>query len=331
MIRDARSPEFESPLLLKNLSMTSHDFLYVRGKPRLSAVRSWFLDLGGMDFDGLKEFFREWRDFDEYLVLQRQVWLGDRLERKTVAVKCSKRGNDVYRRRVERRLGRLRCNDGEFFRDTDKEPRSRVLFVTLTWDPKLCSVHEAWERVSADFNRWITGLRMRYGRISVLRTWEAHQNGYPHVHAMLIFHDYEFRAWKDLGVLHGHAIWRVEEKREFEHWHSWVDVRVARTFEAVVRYIGKRILYGTEKNQDEEHGDLTLALCWVFRKRSFSASKDLAKVLVDLISALHNSKGQVCLDGGFVRVTWVVLGVFSGVELGLDGSIWFSELKEVII
>ena len=74
-------------------------------KPRLAYARSYFLDsgYGDPDLKGLEAFYPEWRTFDEYMVLQKQTdklrMKGD-VEKETIAVKCAKRGNDVYWWRV---------------------------------------------------------------------------------------------------------------------------------------------------------------------------------------------------------------------------------------
>jgi hypothetical protein len=247
--------------------------------------------------------------------------MGDHSETKTIAVKCAKRGNDVYRARVRKRLVWFYGVDLEFFDKKDKVPKTKVLFFTLTIDPKRKSLEEAWETIGLDFNRWITGLRKAYGRISVLRTWEAQQNGYPHVHGILIFHDRDFEVWSQRRKENGELVWRISEKPEFEAFPGFVDIRAIRNLATVIRYVEKRIMFGQEKDlKDQDPGDLTLALCWVFGKRSFSVSRDLQKAMSDLISNLHNSNQgyQKTIEGDSLEVTWVFIGIFTLEELGLQ-------------
>jgi hypothetical protein len=153
---------------------------------------------------------------------------------------------------------------------------------------------------------------------------------------MLVLHDIELHAFKRLEQQKDGSfefVWRVEEKSEFEScWGAYVDVRATRTYSNVLRYLRKRSMFGTDKGS-AENGDLTLALCWLFRKRSFAMSKDLVVALSDLIAHLRISKKQTRLDGGFVKETWVWIGVFSAVELCnyspvdlTPGSIWSIEL-----
>ena len=64
-------------------------------------------------FEELQEFYEKWRDYAEYVVLQKQIdslrVIGE-VEKKTIAIKCSKRGNDVYWWRVDKRLRFLKMH-----------------------------------------------------------------------------------------------------------------------------------------------------------------------------------------------------------------------------
>jgi hypothetical protein len=307
--------------------------LYENGKPRLGWARSQFLQGGEyLDLVGLVGFYREWRDFVEYGVIQKQEWTRGSCKKTTLAVKCAKRGNDVYRRRVQGRmaifgrstpLGGL-GGDVEFFSWKDDLPKVSVVFVTLTW--KGDDIAESWLTIGDQFNRWITNLRERFGRLSYARTWESTKRGVAHVHLMIQFHDWKFSGFKSVDQ-DGSFVWRISEKPEFEKsWPAFVDVRAVRTYSSVLRYLEKRVLQGTDEDLNSDAGDLTMALLWIFRKRSFALSRDFQEKLSDLIRALHNSKVQVTLEGEVVEESWIWLGVFSGVELSLDGSVWCVEL-----
>jgi hypothetical protein len=302
---------------------SSSSDLYEGGKPRLAFARELFLNGEDPDLESLLEFYRGWRDLPEYGVIQRQTWNGQDIEKKTIAVKCAKRGNDVYQYRVRRRFGpieRLK-KDIEFFSFNESNPIVSVLFVTLTWHG-VGSISESWEANSYYFNKWVTNLREKYGKLSYVRTWEATERGYAHVHLMIMFHEARFHGFKTINE-EGKVVWRIYEKEEFEKsWPYFVDVRAARTYGAVVRYIRKRVYHGTDKADNVDAGDLTLALMWLFRKRSFAISKDLLKQLSDLIGDLHNSKLQAKLTGGYLEETWVWIGVYSASELGLSGLEW---------
>ena len=147
----------------------------VEHKPRLAYARGYFLGYRDRDPDleGLADFYVEWRDFDEYMVVQKQTgnlrFKGE-IDKATYAVKCSKRGNDAYWWRIDRRLGFLHeLEDRTMFDFHANVKSSNVLFATLTYDINRCSIRDAWENIGEEFNNWIRNLRKKFGRISYLR------------------------------------------------------------------------------------------------------------------------------------------------------------------
>jgi hypothetical protein len=88
---------------------------------------------------------------------------------------------------------------------------------------------------------------------------------------LMIFHAYEFQV----TVTNGKC--RILEKEAFEKsGHSFVDVQAVRKFREGVRYVPK---YLTKTKNDSKTQVLTLALCWLFRKRSFAISGDMQEVI----------------------------------------------------
>lgn len=229
-------------------------------KPRLNYARNYFLEFSldkDLDFGELESFYGEWRDFIEYLVLQKQsdsLKVKGEVERETFAVKCSKRGNDVYWWRVNKRLRFLKgLKNSSLFDPHSSIKQSNILFATLTYDIKRSGIKEAWETVGDEFNNWIRNLRKKFGRISHLRCWEASKKGYPHIHVLMIFHDYKFEVTRIKGK------YRVLEKEEFERsYHSFVDVQAIREFREGIRYVTK---YLTKAREGSQTQNLTLALC----------------------------------------------------------------------
>lgn len=70
----------------------------------------------------------------------------------------------------------------------------RHLFVTLTYD-HTDSMEGSWRTVSKSYNRYILSLRRLHGcNVEYLRTIEAQQNGYAHVHAIIQFPDARIRV-----------------------------------------------------------------------------------------------------------------------------------------
>ena len=337
------------------------------GKPRLRQARYMLLneenveDLGFERFEDALRFgeglFSYWRDFSEFILLKKEFLGREEKPTKFFAVKCSKRGNDVYERRVKARLGWLdrEIEDKKFFeiRDfqVDKVVHTSLLWVTLTWDSKHEKLINAWESVGKEYNRFISALRRKYGKISVLRVWEAYESGYPHIHAVMLFHDAKFKVFPHYSQNERKLTFRIDEKDAIaDFWHSHVDIQAISSLRNVFTYLKKhqeKIILGLSGAIQEGEGELTsgfdlenikglrtLFLCWIFRKRSFSVSGDFREVLSDLISHLHNSNMdmQVDLEGSMVKEwEYVFLGVFTGEELGIPPFIWVKELDKGLV
>jgi hypothetical protein len=247
------------------------------------------------------------------------------VDQETFAVKCSKRGNDVYWWRVRKRLNSFKgLKDHAFFDPHNNIKLANVLFVTLTYDITISTIREAWETIGEDFNKWIRNLRKKFGSISYLRCWEASRRGYPHIHVLMIFHDYEFKVKRIKGK------YRVQEKEAFEKsYHSFVDVQAIREIKKGIRYVTKYLTKLKKKNHTQT---LTLALCWLFRKRTFAISGDFHKLIV--IKTKSRILVQVDLQGVEIRlkVEYVFIGIFSAKRLGIDRNEWWKIItdKEVL-
>jgi hypothetical protein len=352
--------EFLTPQLLEELTTES-------GKPRLKVARNMLLNeanLEDLGFSSLKdalelgeELFSYWRSFAEYLLLRKEyVGHGEPREDQYFAVKCSKRGNDVYQRRIKTRLGWLNreFSDHKFFEikdfQVDKIVKSSLLWITLTWDTSRGNIIHAWETVGEDYNRFITALRRKYGKIHVLRVWESYESGYPHIHAVMLFEESSFSVFPYWSEKENKLTFRIKEKPQIsELWHSHVDIQAISSLRAVFTYLKKhqeKIILGLSGSiQDHARADptvgfdlenikglRTLFLCWIFRKRSFSVSGAFREKIHDLISTLHNSNmlnGQKDLFGVDVQEwNYVFLGIWSGSDLGIESFIWVQVLEK---
>jgi hypothetical protein len=300
-------------------------------KPRLNYARNYFIGFSidkDLDFQELQEFYQEWRDFDEYIVLQKQtdnLRIKGEADKETIAVKCAKRGNDVYWWRVRKRLRSLHTLENHTLFDIRAHDKfSNVLFATLTYDIRRSTVQEAWETVGEEFNKWIRNLRKKFGRISYLRCWEASRKGYPHIHVLMVFHDYPFRiVFSQLKK--GRRVYRIAEKEVFEKsYHSFVDVQAVRKLREGIKYILK---YLSKTKYTGQSQTLTLALCWIFKKRSFAVSGDFQEAVYTILKIRYRII-QTDLFGNEVgyRAIWVFIGIFSGLQLG----IYLNEWRKVI-
>lgn len=309
------------------------------GKPRLTCARSVFLDLRNMDFEGLIEYFDTWMNFKEYMVLQQQTLKGVDVERKTIAVKCSKRGNDVYQHRVKKRFAFFSTLENKVLFDWKNRSKKlhsvKIIFATLTFNPALCNIQTAWEdRVGKEYNSWITNLRNKFGRVEAIRTFEAYSNGFPHVHVVLVFQDVEFKTFKDKK-----GVWRIQNKEVFEAgWKSFVDVQAVKDLSGGLFYVSKHILKneitpGPALEEDLWKYYLTLSLCWIFLKRSYAVSKGFLDLMKSM--RISNSMRSVQLDlfGEKVleEIVWVFLGIYSASRLGIVDNSWSVELSGEVL
>lgn len=293
---------------------------------------------GVYDQDNIVFNYERWVSEDRYMVLahQREEWVSDGGSFEYVAVKCSKRGNDVYQARVAGRLDGLGSRVLNVSYDYRKVPLANVLFATLTYDTKLCSFAEAWQNIGAELNRFKANIQSKYGRVSAFRTWESYGNGYPHVHVILIFQDYEFPVFLSYSEnKRGQLVpvWRVKEKLDLErYWHSHIDVRAVDSVKGGIGYVKKYASKCAHYSSVDRKSVKTLAMCWVFRKKAYYVSGEFRKALGDLIRQICISKSrysQVDLAGAELKAnSWKVLG-FVGVDiLGIDAVKWFLTLEK---
>jgi len=295
-----------------------------KGLPRLGIAYYYFVNSENLDdLRLLVELYRYWRDLDERVLIRKSWWENFEIKSEYIAYKCSKRGNDVYRYRVRKRLGWIeRVRNFEFFNDKEVERGEAyacVLFFTLTYDVNRCSRGDAWENVGKEYNRWISRVRRKYGHVSVLRVWQSFKNGYPHVHGIIWFKEAKFKVFKHRDV-DGSVSYRVYHKGDLEtSWHSFVDVVAIKNLRGALVYVKRYITrVQGQGNDDDFMSDLSMALAWLFRKRTFSLSGDFRKLyseyVSDLINGMHNSNlVQSFLGGGCEpkkEVWYEFLGVF---------------------
>lgn len=279
--------------------------------------------------DYIVEVFKEWASEATYMILSKLNL--DKLKNEVFAVKCAKRGNDVYKSRVKKRFTGLvgRTQDLVFFNPKDRtlQKQTSALWITLTYDTKLCSYREAWEQIGVEFNGFMSHIRRSFGKVSCCRVFESFENGYPHIHCILLFEKHKFEAFRD-----NKAQFRVKEKDAIsEGWHSNVDVKAMSSLAGGFAYLKKYLLKGIDLEKADSKGLKTLALCWVFRKRAFAVSGQFRQALNDLITHLHNSNKptlQTTLLGEIIPPTpYVLLGFVNGTDLNIEVDLWFTILN----
>lgn len=313
-----------------------------KGDPRLGEARNYFLPLTREKIPTLVEAFQYWRDYHEYLLLEGEnTSTGEKLR---LAVKCSKRGNDVYAKRLDMRLNFLdRLKNVRFFNHVDFDKvayaKANLFWVTLSWDTKLCSLDEAWRSSYRELHKFKANLEHHYGKIEWLvfiqpfpdENGEAY--GYPHFHIVLWFKEAEFNVFPHLEKDNSGALvlrYRVKEKREIElgaKWHSFIDIQSLSSLRGAVNYVkkyAKSVCYG-----ESSKAVLNGAVAWLYRKKSYSLTRGFQGALHDLISAMRVRKRvfQCRLSGDPIALwEWTFLGIRSGLEVGdPGGGVWVLE------
>jgi hypothetical protein len=109
-------------------------------------------------------------------------------------------------------------------------------------------------------------------------------------------------------------------------WHSFVDVQAVRKMREGITYILK---YLTKTRNDTRTQVLTLALCWLFKKRSFAVSSDFHELLYAMIETKHRLI-QTDLFGNKVElmVVWVFIGIFPASKLGITHNEWRKTITD---
>ncbi len=137
---------------------------------------------------------------------------------------------------------------------------------------------------------------------------------------LLVFHDHPFRiVFSQLKK--GRRVYRIAEKEAFEKsYHSFVDVQAIRKLREGIKYILK---YLSKTKYMIKSQTLTLALCWLFKKRSFAVSGDFQEAVYTMLKIRYRFV-QADLFGKKIvsRVEWVLIGIYSTELLGVDPSIW---------
>lgn len=261
----------------------------------LSSAR-YIYDATG-DVAELVESYLEWADRPVYIVSENLKNPGS-----YKSFRGAKRGDSFYCYKT--------LNRWDILIDTIQDDDYHVgrtmtgaVWVTLTYANQC---EENWETIGRDFNRFISGLRKRYGEIDVVRTWESHESGYPHSHAILLFRNKRFKTFRY------NEVWRLEAKDELaECWKygnsDWQGVYDLWGMLGYLKKYMRKFL-----SHDVKHATRNLAKLWVHRKRTFSVSRRLDRAMSYSNRNLFRKKGQMTLEGELIEEeNWQVRCVVS--------------------
>jgi len=256
-----------------------------------------------------------------------------------LAILLSKRGNDKYSYGVRQRFKPLSflCHSSKDKDISFLEPTSlknyfhcSFLWVTFTYDIKRCSSDTAWNNIGDEFNLYLSKIKQKYGKISILRCFESFKNGYPHIHALIYYHNYKFTV-KKYGNKKGKISYIVvsqnkkqkgKQKKDIDYlrsfWHSYIKCTAVKDLGAVgytLKYITKGMY--TQRNYE------TSANLWLHHKQSYSMSKDF----VSTISRICNLTllDTITPNSNTIDEGWFYIGVFKSF---FEHDEWFFQLKE---
>jgi hypothetical protein len=243
----------------------------------LRSIRFGF-EGGLFDVDDVVDFYRSWLSWVFYVICYRFNF--SKGDYQYAFFRGLKRGDNRYGVLVCRKFERL----ARFGRDlvyfgygSHGHVKSSASHVVLEYDSNLVSLPDAWLRIGVDFNRFMSHIRKLFGVVSVVRVFESHESGYPHIHVLLIFHDYVFSGYSSRR--NGRLIYRVfgsDYKSLKGCWlHGFSDFELVDSFSGGVRYLSKYLVKSTSVSNAGVKGVRALAMCWVFHKRSFSVSGSL--------------------------------------------------------
>ena len=334
-----------------------------RGEVRLNMVRGVVNYDRSDDIDYLKSLYKDWVLHDEYLVLKQNEDMVNYHKDKWFILKCSKRGNDVYQYRTEESL-KSSLHDMNVRVDRSRGiKKTNAVYVTNTWDTKICSKSMAWSGekiiktvkkgknkgreylvhaddclcVSCAWDLFLSKLRKEYGKIRVVRSWETFENGYPHVHALIVFENKSFETfkWHDKE---GRVTWRIKsEYKDFIQgcWHSFVDVQGVVDIEKAVENVVWYVLKNKKSDRDYHDVDnwcekdlLTTVATWFFNKRSFSVSGGFADLISLLCITQTRMSAQSTLYGKKAVVLFEMLGLVPGDLAKIQSSVWCKVFME---
>jgi hypothetical protein len=267
----------------------------------------------------LKRVYQTWRDEDEYLVMD-GVLEGTN-ETLTVVRKARKRGNDVdvsaaaidlegYSRALEPFAGNGGC--------------TQLLYTTWTVNGEI-SASSSWDIVGEAWNRQLSLLRSRFGRLLVLRSWETTESGRAHVHALLAFLDY---AFADLFEWNGKVRVRsMDRDLVRDGWSlGFVDVQAVIGLDSLAHRVHDVLWYvaGSLVGSKE---DLNRAVLWYLGKRAFSVSKGLRERAL-LYDSIRRDDDLLSVTQTAPRVRWVRVGMIAASATSLDPKTWAAFYTE---
>jgi hypothetical protein len=230
---------------------------------------------------------------------------------KWINKKSVKRGNDIYIKILKDKFNPFfkSKNHKDFFITSQninrkRVRRTRMLYITGTCDHNITgNISASWLSFGNYWNEFITRLRDVFGKVGYIRTWQSQDNGYPHFHALIYFFDHEFTAvhWDpdDTWRIHNKqkvVINRKNDKKAYcrdliKSFWKWgnLDIQCCSNTKDALRDLLKYVIRDLEGGAS----DLTNAMVWYFRKRSFAVSDAFAVLFSTADASLEPSDADL--------------------------------------
>lgn len=292
---DVHAPIIDAPIIISD-----HDhFCNKFGAVRLQMVRDHFgLLPTSSDIPMIEDLFVEWYKFDEIMPIRctYSVFEDNSNHSHTITElsihKSIKRCNDVYIKAIKEKLSPFLNQEPRIFFDRDWGiKRSNALSIVLEYDTTSYDLGNAWFNVGIDFNRFLSNIKKHFGSISHIRAWQSHDSGYPHIHVIVFFKEFEFKAqsWKD-GSFRIHPRQKIKSQGKYcreiikDSWrHGYVDIKcidnMGNTFKDLLKYVTRDLDGGAYTR--------TNSMVWYFRKQSFGISRDFVEVVWNTTNSIE--------------------------------------------
>jgi hypothetical protein len=208
--------------------------------------------------------------------------------------RAAKRGNFVYRKKIEERIDRVLAQLEEshvedyFVRQCNRRFVSNAFFITLTWDVRRYpNRYLSWKfGVMKQYNNFINALKKdnRFGKLWAWRVLESTKKGYPHIHLVVI-------CDKPHEVFKHKKKWRLCDKATVSDcWSAHVDVEAIDDMKGLSAYLKADLQ--KQLRLKGKQAELSMAMNWIFGKRSFSIGSNFEFIKV-CVTQTHPALEQI--------------------------------------
>jgi hypothetical protein len=148
------------------------------------------------------------------------------------------------------------------------------------------------------WNLFVANLRRKYGKVLTARVYESTEQGFPHIHGILYFPNYQFPTFLKWSQTKKRHIWRIpfpEVEKLRGLWYSFIDVQGMVNLADGMKYLGKYITKGTDLESGGLSGKglITLANTWAFHKRAYSLGVKFKEAIFEKYVSLDLTRNSI--------------------------------------